>query len=345
MQLCNWFFCWKGWALWSWVLFLLIVMVTTVSLSSLSWTTWSSRHVGIILFFWLADFPPLTRRIYCTVFNYVQILVSTFLSRSWQTTVSLRRDCSCWVHFCLWRLSCGAGFSAMQRPFVSTGILSMVRPIDPYCKSLSIFFAEIVPSSYVVSLKDLTVCYCVSFSEWLLNPSILHVNSLEGRMALRGYFHQDSLSPVPCHWEAATGRRGDLGVMSQGRLSEVLKSWEAIMIASLKACTFHIWDEEFACILPIIPWIWVEYAIVPRAAKKETFSKISLFQYGFCIFNSLNFLKLRSGSAWNYKCAGHEQILPLYAHGSSASEGMCTLRFRHCFLEETGFVRLLTPAI
>ena len=33
-------------------------------------------------------------------------------------------------------------------------------------------------------------------------------------------------------------------------------------------------------------------------------------------------------------------------HGSSASsEGMCALRFRHCFLEETGFVRLLTPAI
>jgi len=40
-------------------------------------------------------FPLLTRRIYCTVFNYAQILVSTFLSRSWQTMVSLRRDCSC----------------------------------------------------------------------------------------------------------------------------------------------------------------------------------------------------------------------------------------------------------
>lgn len=49
------------------------------------------------------------------------------------------------------------------------------------------------------------------------------------------------------------------------------KSWEAIVIASLKAVIF-----TFVC-------------NCPPAAKKETFSKISLFQYCFCIFNSLNF--------------------------------------------------------
>ena len=223
MQLCNWFFCWKG------------EPSGPGCYSSLSswWLQYHYRryheqhyhhrqHVGIILFFLAGcqDLSLLTRRIYCTVLKYAQILVSTFLSRSWQTMVSLRRDCSCWVHFCLWRLSYGAGFSAMQRPSVSIGSVSMVRPIDPYSKSLSIFFAEIVPSSCNI-LQYVTV-FLFPNDFWI--PAFFNVNSLEGRMALRGYFHQDSLSPVPCHWEAATGRRGDLGVMSQGRLSEVLKA-------------------------------------------------------------------------------------------------------------------------
>ena len=43
--------------------------------------------------------------------------------------------------------------------------------------------------------------------------------------------------------------------------------------------------------------------------KKETFSKISLFLHLQLLYCSL---KLRSGSAWNDKCARHEQILPFY---------------------------------
>lgn len=114
----------------------------------------------------------------------------------------------------------------MQRPSVSTGILSMVRPIDRYRKSLSIFSQKLSrASSYVVfSKRSYSMLLCFFFRMTSESQHSSMSNSLEGRMALRGYFHQDSLSPVPCHWEAATGRRGDLGVMPQGRLSEVLKA-------------------------------------------------------------------------------------------------------------------------
>lgn len=49
----------------------------------------------------------------------------------------------------------------------------------------------------------------------------------------------------------------------------------------------------------------------PPCSKERDLLEDLIVSILFLYLQLLEFLKLRSGSAWNYKCAGHEQILPL----------------------------------